>query len=51
MPQCGCGAGAWKIQQQKVNVLAAVENVYGDVESLNEVDTTAIQAALIRMDM
>lgn len=51
MPKCGCGTGAWKIQTTEVNNLAAVENVYGDLESLNEVDVTAIQSALIRLDM
>ena len=51
MPQCGCGEGAWKITQTDVNVMAATENVYGDLEALNEVDVSDIQSALIRMDM
>ncbi len=51
MPKCGCGTGAWKVQTTDVNVLAATENVYGDLESLNKVDASAIQSALIRLDM
>jgi hypothetical protein len=51
MPQCGCGTGAWKITQTDVNVMSATENVYGDLEALNEVDVSDIQSALIRMDM
>lgn len=51
MPQCGCGTDAWKITQTDVNVMSATENVYGDLEALNEVDVSDIQSALIRMDM
>ena len=51
MPKCGCGRGAWDVKTTDVNVLAATENVYGDLENLNEVDATAIQSALIRLDM
>lgn len=51
MPKCGCGTDAWKITQTDVNVMAATENVYGDLEALNEVDVSDIQSAIIRMDM
>jgi hypothetical protein len=51
MPDCQCGTGAWGVTKTKVNVMAATENVYGDLENLNEVDVKNIQSALIRMDM
>ena len=51
MPKCGCGAGAWKVKTTDVNVLAATERVYGDLESLNAVDSLSIQSAVIRLDM
>jgi hypothetical protein len=51
MPKCGCGAGAWKIDTSDLNVLAATEKVYGDLESLKYVDVSAIQSAIIRLDM
>ena len=51
MPKCGCGAGAWKVNTTNVNVLAATERVYGDLENLTSVDNTAIQSAMIRLDM
>lgn len=50
MPKCGCGAGAWKIKKQNVNVLAATERVYGDLESLNQNDENAVKSALIRIE-
>ena len=51
MQTCQCGAGAWAVNRTNVNVMAATENVYGDLENLNEVDIKNIQSALIRMDM
>ena len=48
---CGCGKGAWEVKTTKVNVLAATERVYGDLESLTQEDNTAIQGALVRLDM
>ena len=50
MPKCGCGEGAWKVKTQKVNVLAATERVYGDLESLNQEDNNAVMSALIRIE-
>jgi hypothetical protein len=51
MPKCGCGKGAWSVKTTKVNVLAATERVYGDLESLTAEDNIAIQGALTRLDM
>lgn len=50
MPTCGCGTDAWRIQTTEVNVLAAIENVYGDLENLTEADNQAIKAAMIRFE-